>query len=78
LVHSDFISKLSKLYWNMMQKDAMKCRCGSGLESEWKFDARGIELCRACSKCWPEKKKAYRPDVLTDPNYWAEEDIDPE
>lgn len=54
------------------------CDCGSGLESEWKFDARGIELCRACPKCWPVKKRRYRRDVLEDPNYEATEDIDPD
>jgi hypothetical protein len=54
------------------------CECGSGLESEWQYDARGIELCRACEKCWPERSKHYRPEVLTDPNYEASEDIEPE
>jgi hypothetical protein len=56
----------------------MICDCGSGLESDWKKDARGIELCRACKKCWPEKKKRYRSDVLTDPNYEHDEPIEEE
>jgi hypothetical protein len=55
---------------------ARLCDCGSGLEREWYLDARGIELCTACEKCWPEKKKKYRADVLTDPNYWHDEPIE--
>ena len=54
------------------------CDCGSGYESDWRYDARGIELCRACQVCWPEKSKRYRPEVLTDPNYEADEPIEPE
>lgn len=52
------------------------CPCGSGLPSSWQYDARGIELCRTCNQCRVEKLKAYRPDVLSDPNYWADEAID--
>ena len=59
-----------------MDKPIAICDCGSGLQSEWKFDARGIELCRACDWCWPRKKRGYRADVLTNPNYWANEDIE--
>ena len=55
-----------------------KCKCGSGLLSRWMFDARGIELERACDQCWPEEQKKYRQEVLTDPNYEAEEDIEPD
>jgi len=41
-------------------------------------DARGIFLCYACDRCAEEKRLRYRPDVLTDPNYWTTEDIDDE
>jgi hypothetical protein len=54
------------------------CDCGSGLPSYWEYDARGIELCRACNKCRKRKLSHYRPDVLTDPNYWALEPTDEE
>lgn len=54
------------------------CPCGSGLPSWWEYDARGIELCRVCEKCRKEKLAAYRPDVLSDPNYWADEPIEPD
>lgn len=54
------------------------CSCGSGLESHWQHDARGIELCRTCEKCHDEQMKRYRPDVLTDPNYWTDEPVEPE
>jgi hypothetical protein len=55
-----------------------KCKCGSGLWSQWYYDARGIELEKACEKCWPEEKKKWRQDVLEDPNYEAYEDIEEE
>jgi hypothetical protein len=41
-------------------------------------DARGIPLCRVCDKCIKEKEKHYRLDVLTDPNYYHDEPIEPE
>jgi hypothetical protein len=65
------------------QKDPHKmrlqnCPCGSGLERYAEKDARGIFLCYVCDICRYEKLKQYRPDVLTDPNYWTEEPIDSE
>jgi len=54
------------------------CPCGSGKDSQWQVDARGIELCRTCPKCHKEKMARYRPDVLSDANYWADEPIEPE
>jgi len=52
------------------------CPCGSGKESFWQNDARGIPLCRTCTKCHREKMKRYRPEVLTNPNYYADEPIE--
>lgn len=52
------------------------CPCGSGLPSQWQYDARGIELCRTCDKCHAGKMSHYRRDVLTDPNYWCDEPIE--
>lgn len=52
------------------------CPCGSGLLSSWAMDARGIPLKRTCDKCHVEKMATYRPEVLTDPNYWADEPIE--
>jgi hypothetical protein len=54
------------------------CRCGSGLPAFWENDARGIPLCKACDKCRREKLSKYRPDVLTDGDYWHDEPIDEE
>lgn len=54
------------------------CPCGSGKPSEWQYDARGIELCRTCDDCHADKMKHYRPDVLTDSGYWADEPIEDE
>jgi hypothetical protein len=52
------------------------CPCGSGLYSAWVNDARGIPLAKVCDKCRAEKLKGYRPEVLTDSNYEACEDIE--
>lgn len=52
------------------------CSCGSGLESEEVLDARGIYIARVCDKCREAKLKGYRPEVLTDPNYEADEPIE--
>ena len=59
----------------------MKCRpcpCGSERESWWENDARGIPLARVCTICRDRKLAGYRPDVLTDPGYWADEPIEAE
>jgi len=48
-------------------------------ESSWKeYDARGIYLCTVCDECEERKLSKYRPDVLTNPNYEADEPIEPE
>ena len=52
------------------------CPCGSGKNSYWQYDARGIPLCRTCDDCHDEKMKRYRSDVLTDAAYWHDEPID--
>lgn len=62
----------------MSRHSVRPCPCGSGLPSNWQFDARGIELCRTCDTCHDAKMAGYRPDVLTDSNYWADEPIEPE
>jgi hypothetical protein len=55
-----------------------ECTCGSGLGAYALYDARHIFLCFACEKCQDEKLSHFRPDVLTDPNYWHDEPIDEE
>ena len=42
------------------------------------YDARGIPLGRCCDLCRDELRSKFRPDVLTDPNYWSDEPIEPE
>jgi hypothetical protein len=54
------------------------CRCGSGEDSYWHYDARGIELGKWCDKCAGGHLKGYRQDVLDNANYEADEDIDGE
>ena len=52
------------------------CPCGSGKPSWWEHDARGIPLARVCERCRRSKLAKFRPDVLSDPNYWADEAIE--
>lgn len=54
------------------------CNCGSGLASWWENDARGLPLCRVCPKCRKQQLSKYRPEVLTDSNYEADEPIEPD
>jgi hypothetical protein len=54
------------------------CSCGSGKLSFWRYDARGIELCRTCDLCHDAKMAKYRPEVLNDPNYRVDEPIEEE
>lgn len=44
--------------------------------SWWEHDARGIPLCRVCEYCKPIKLARYRPEVLTSPDYVADEPIE--
>ena len=46
--------------------------------SWWENDARGIPLARVCVMCKKVKLSGYRPEVLTNPNYEADEAIEPE
>lgn len=50
------------------KRNARPCPCGSGLQSWWENDARGIPLARVCVKCKKKKLSGYRPEVLTDQN----------
>ena len=51
--------------------------CKHDKHNSWlEYDARGIPLCYVCDNCKRDKLARYRPDVLNDPNYWADEDID--
>lgn len=56
-------------------KESCKCHT-KGDGSWWAYDARGIELCRVCDECEKEKLSHYRPDVLTDANYWTDEPVE--
>jgi len=54
------------------------CPCGSGKDSSWNDDARGIPLCRTCVDCHDKRMAGYRPEVLTNSNYQCDEAIEPE
>lgn len=45
--------------------DVRPCPCGSGQDSQWQFDAKGIALCRTCPKCHAKQMARYRPEILT-------------
>jgi hypothetical protein len=49
-------------------------RKGDG--SFWAYDARGIPLKRVCERCEHRLRDEFRPDVLTDSNYWHDEPIE--
>tara|TARA_Y100000310_G_C20223506_1_gene596802 strand:- start:31 stop:213 length:183 start_codon:yes stop_codon:yes gene_type:complete len=49
--------------------------CGSDGRAE--YDARGLYLTQVCDKCRDVKLAKYRPEVLTDPNYYTDEPIEP-
>lgn len=59
--------------------DLQYCDHDEGREySWWEYDARGIELCMVCDKCQKEKLSHYRPEVLSNANYYADEPIEAE
>ena len=53
-----------------------ECPCGSGRNSWWENDARGIPLARVCPKCRAEKLAKFRPEVLTNSQYETDEPIE--
>ena len=57
-----------------------KCKIGRHREDYTYtiFDARGIPLGIVCNKCEAEVKSKFRPDVLTNSNYWSDEPIEPD
>jgi len=62
-----------------MPKDYLpECPCGSHQEAEAVYDARRIFLAYCCNKCKEKTLSKYRPEVLEDPSYEADEPIEPE
>jgi hypothetical protein len=61
---------------NKMRRVAKPCSCGSGKLWSAQYDARGIFLTYTCEDCHDRKMAEFRPDVLTDPQYWTDEPID--
>ena len=51
----------------------MLCNCGSGKETWWVYDGRGILLCSVCEDCEKEKLSHYRPEIL---DYYDENTVD--
>jgi hypothetical protein len=57
----------------LSMNEVRPCLCGSGKDSHWQNDARGIPLCRTCSDCHQTKMAGYRASVLNDPDYACDE-----
>lgn len=47
------------------------CTCGSGLNREPLYDARGIFCCYYCNNCEEDKRSRYRAEIFTDAHYDA-------
>ena len=56
----------------------MDCPCGSGEPRQEVNDARGIFVAYVCDVCQLEKLSRYRPEIFDNPNYDADEPIEPE
>jgi hypothetical protein len=50
------------------------CPCGSGKDSWWELDGRGIPLDRVCADCKQRKLAKYRPEIVT--RWYDERDVD--
>ena len=59
------------------QNDLLYHHCDKG-DGWMEYDARGIPLQFVCDKCVDVKMAQYRPDVLRDSNYEADEEIEGE
>jgi len=53
--------------------DIRPCPCGSGKDSEWQLDGRGIPLCRTCPACHDRQMSRYDPRFL---DYYTQADCD--
>ena len=70
------VEKLSGVADALRDRDV--CSCGSGERKDELLDARGIYCCSYCPSCEAEKRARYRPEVLENPSYEADEQIEPE
>ena len=57
----------------MAVEDIRPCPCGSGKDSQWQLDGRGIPLDRTCDDCHERKMSRYNPVIL---DYYTQEDVD--
>lgn len=54
------------------------CSCGSNLRRRDLVDARGIFCTFVCDRCEKIKRREFRHDIFTDPNYPTEEPVEPQ
>jgi hypothetical protein len=54
------------------------CSCGSGETPQDIYDARGIYVTKACSRCEKQKTAGYRREIFENPHYAADEPIEEE
>ena len=61
----------------MSDRQYHMCKQDPNVDYSWEeYDARGFYLCRVCDKCKDAKLSFYRPEVLSDPNYWIDEPLE--
>jgi len=51
-------------------------RVGSGNDSTWRHDARGVLLCCTCPACHARENGGLPPGRVHEPNHWADEPIE--
>lgn len=52
------------------------CIGGHKSDAYWRYDAKGIPLAKVCKDCVTFKLSKFRPEVINNANYWADEVID--
>ena len=52
------------------------CIGGHKSSPYWKHDARGIPLAKVCKDCVAFKLSKFRPEVIGNPNYSADESVE--
>ena len=69
---------IAELYEELKELVHMPCICGSGLESQQLFDARGIYVSWVCRKCEQKVRSKFRPEIFTNSHYEVDEPIEDE
>jgi hypothetical protein len=52
---------------------ARPCNCGSGKDSWWEYDGRGIPMARVCPQCERERMGVFKPEIR---DSYTQSDVD--